>query len=207
VSELSTKQTLVISGGAEFIGSAFVRWAAGSGRKVIVLDALTYAGRMENLAPVVDKPNCVFIKGDICNTTTVRNIFQQHKLDAVFHFAAESHVDQSIENPGIFIKTNVLGTQTLLDAVLEHFERLWSKAQKSFRFFHISTDEVFGSLGSEGYFNEDTPYAPRSPYSASKAASDHLVRAWEETYGLPASIVNCTNNYGPYQLPEKFIPA
>jgi len=206
VTEFSNKPTLLVTGGAGFIGSAFVRRAVGAGADVVVLDALTYAGRRENLASVADEPNCAFVHGDIGDMAVVGNIFRQHMPGAVVHFAAESHVDRSIEDPGVFIKTNVLGTQTLLDAALDDFERLAAKAQEGFRFVHISTDEVFGSLGSEGYFDEDTAYAPRSPYSASKAASDHLVRAWGETYGLPVSIVNCTNNYGPYQFPEKFIP-
>ncbi len=199
-------QSLLVTGGAGFIGSAFVRRAVAAGRKVHVLDALTYAGRKENLAAALDRPNCDFVKGDIRDPATVQDAFARSRPDAVVHFAAESHVDRSIEDPGVFVETNVLGTRVLLDAALRHFESLPAASRASFRFVHISTDEVFGSLGPEGFFNEDTPYAPRSPYSASKAASDHLVSAWGETYGLPGSIVNCTNNYGPYQFPEKFIP-
>jgi len=198
--------SLFVTGGAGFIGSAFVRRAIAADRKVTVLDALTYAGRRENLASVLDDENCNFIHGDIRDGRAVGEAFRQAVPETVVHFAAESHVDRSIDDPGAFVATNVLGTQVLLDGALAYFENVSGPVRDRFRFIHISTDEVFGTLGGAGRFNEKSPYAPRSPYSASKAASDHLVSAWAATYGLPVSIVNSSNTYGPYQFPEKFIP-
>ena len=195
---------LVVTGGAGFIGSAVVRLAVARGHDVITLDKLTYAACLDNLAPVADSPHYTFVQGDICDRAAMDALFDTHKPDAVMHLAAESHVDRSIDGPGTFIDTNITGTYTLLEAARAY----WSTAGKpeGFRFHHISTDEVFGSLGPTGQFTEETPYDPRSPYSASKAASDHLVRAWAETYGLPVVLTNCSNNYGPYHFPEKLIP-
>ena len=195
---------LLVTGGAGFIGSAVVRQAVRAGHEVINLDALTYAACLENVAPVANAPNYTFVEADIRDRAALDNVFAEHAPDAVMHLAAESHVDRSIDGPGTFIETNVIGTFQLLEAARAH----WDKAGRpdSFRFHHISTDEVFGSLGAEGMFTETTPYDPRSPYSASKASSDHLVRAWAETYGLPVVLTNCSNNYGPYHFPEKLIP-
>ncbi len=195
---------LLVTGGAGFIGSAVVRLAIARGYKVVNLDALTYAACLENVASVADDPGYSFEHADIRDREALDRIFRDHKPDAVMHLAAESHVDRSIDGPGAFIETNVTGTYHLLEAA-----RAWWVGQgrpERFRFHHISTDEVFGSLGPEGLFTEDTPYAPNSPYAASKAASDHLVRAWHETYGLPVVMSNCSNNYGPYHFPEKLIP-
>lgn len=196
--------TLLVTGGAGFIGSAVVRRAISQGRKVVNLDALTYAACLDNLATVADSPLYQFVQVDIRNADAVAAAFKEHQPSQVMHLAAESHVDRSIDGPGVFIETNVNGTYNLLQA----FRELWDAKGKpeDFRFHHISTDEVFGTLGATGQFTEDTPYAPNSPYSASKAASDHLVRAWGETYGLPVVITNCSNNYGPYHFPEKLIP-
>jgi dTDP-glucose 4,6-dehydratase len=195
---------LLVTGGAGFIGSAVVRLAVAQGHNVINLDALTYAACLENVASVADSPLYEFEQADICDRTALDRIFAQHEPDAVMHLAAESHVDRSIDGPGAFIQTNITGTYTLLEAARAY----WQTAGKpdSFRFLHISTDEVFGSLGPKGQFTEDTPYDPRSPYSASKASSDHLVRAWGETYGLPIIMTNCSNNYGPFHFPEKLVP-
>lgn len=195
---------LLVTGGAGFIGSAVVRMAIARGHSVVNLDALTYAACLENVASVADCPLYAFEQADICDREALDRIFATHKPDAVMHLAAESHVDRSIDGPGAFIQTNVTGTYTLLEAVRAY----WQGAGKpgGFRFHHISTDEVYGSLGPTGQFTEDTPYDPRSPYSASKAASDHLVRAWGETYGLPIVLTNCSNNYGPYHFPEKLVP-
>ena len=195
---------LLVTGGAGFIGSAVVRLAIARGYSVVNLDALTYAACLENMAGVADSPLYAFEQADICDREALDRIFATHKPDAVMHLAAESHVDRSIDGPGAFIQTNVTGTYTLLEAARAY----WQGAGKpgSFRFHHISTDEVYGSLGPTGQFTEDTPYDPRSPYSASKAASDHLVRAWGETYGLPIVLTNCSNNYGPYHFPEKLVP-
>lgn len=195
---------LLVTGGAGFIGSAVVRLAISRGHDVVNLDALTYAACLDNVAGVADSPLYAFEHADICDAKALERIFAAHKPDAVMHLAAESHVDRSIDGPATFIETNVTGTCTLLEAARRH----WHEAGRpeSFRFHHVSTDEVYGSLGSEGKFTEDTPYSPNSPYSASKAASDHLVRAWGETYGLPVVITNCSNNYGPYHFPEKLIP-
>ncbi|WP_299918805.1 dTDP-glucose 4,6-dehydratase [uncultured Roseobacter sp.] len=195
---------LLVTGGAGFIGSAVVRQAIARGYEVINLDALTYAACLENVASVADNPAYAFEQADIRDRAALDRIFSVHKPDAVMHLAAESHVDRSIDGPGDFIETNITGTYQLLEAA----RSFWTAQSKpeGFRFHHISTDEVFGSLGETGQFTETTPYDPRSPYSASKAASDHLVRAWAETYGLPVVMTNCSNNYGPYHFPEKLIP-
>jgi dTDP-glucose 4,6-dehydratase len=198
--------TLIVTGGAGFIGSAVVRRAVADGRKVVNLDALTYAANLENVAEVAGRANYVFEQADIRDRAALARIFATHDPDAVMHLAAESHVDRSIDGPLDFIDTNVLGTATLLEAARAHWRRLPAPRRSAFRFHHISTDEVFGTLGETGFFTEDTAYAPNSPYSASKAASDHLARAWGETYGLPVLVTNCSNNYGPYHFPEKLIP-
>src|SRR5277367_6274553 len=196
-----------VTGGAGFIGANFVRhWLERTRNgRVVVLDALTYAGNLENLAGLERDPRYVFVRGDICDENAVRAVFEQFHIDTVVHFAAESHVDRSILGPDDFIRTNVVGTHSLLKAA----KTLWldRKGVPAHRFHHVSTDEVYGSLGPDDPpFHEATPYAPNSPYSASKAASDHLVRAYRETYGLDATVTNCSNNYGPYQFPEKLIP-
>lgn len=195
---------LLVTGGAGFIGSAVVRQAIGQGHEVVNLDALTYAACLDNVASVADAPGYRFVQGDIRDGALLETVFAEHAPDAVMHLAAESHVDRSIDGPGAFIDTNVVGTYTLLQAARGYWER--QGKPQAFRFHHISTDEVFGSLGAEGQFTEETPYDPRSPYSASKAASDHLVMAWYHTYGLPVVLSNCSNNYGPYHFPEKLIP-
>ena len=195
---------LIVTGGAGFIGSAVVRQAVREGHDVVNLDALTYAACLDNVASVAEAPNYTFVKADIRDRSAMDAVMADHAPDAVMHLAAESHVDRSIDGPGTFIDTNITGTYTLLEAVRKH----WVQAGRpeGFRFHHISTDEVFGSLGATGQFTEETPYDPRSPYSASKAASDHLVRAWHKTYGLPVVLTNCSNNYGPFHFPEKLIP-
>ncbi len=195
---------LLVTGGAGFIGSAVVRQAIGQGHEVVNLDALTYAACLDNVASVADAPGYTFMQGDIRDGALLETVFADHAPDAVMHLAAESHVDRSIDGPGAFIDTNVVGTYTLLQAARGYWEG--QGKPEAFRFHHISTDEVFGSLGATGQFTEETPYDPRSPYSASKAASDHLVRAWHHTYGLPVVLSNCSNNYGPYHFPEKLIP-
>ena len=195
---------LLVTGGAGFIGSAVVRLAVERGHEVVNLDALTYAACLDNLASVADAPSYRFVQADIRDPEALADVFSTHKPDAVMHLAAESHVDRSIDGPGAFIDTNVTGTYHLLQASRAHWEAAGHPA--GFRFHHISTDEVYGTLGAEGQFTEETPYAPNSPYAASKAASDYLVRAWGETYGLPYVITNCSNNYGPYHFPEKLIP-
>ena len=195
---------LLITGGAGFIGSAVVRLAIAQGHEVVVLDALTYAACLDNLAPVSGSDKYRFVEGDICDRALLDQVLGDHRPEAVMHLAAESHVDRSIDGPGAFIETNITGTYTLLEAARCYWRD--SSKSDSFRFHHISTDEVFGSLGKTGYFTEETSYAPNSPYAASKAASDHLVRAWHETYGLPVVLSNCSNNYGPYHFPEKLIP-
>jgi len=195
---------LLVTGGAGFIGSAVVRQAIGLGHEVVNLDALTYAACLDNVADVADAPGYSFVQGDIRDGALLETVFADHAPDAVMHLAAESHVDRSIDGPGAFIDTNVLGTYMLLQAARGFWEG--QGKPQGFRFHHISTDEVFGSLGAAGQFTEDTPYDPRSPYSASKAASDHLVMAWHHTYGLPVVLSNCSNNYGPYHFPEKLIP-
>jgi dTDP-glucose 4,6-dehydratase len=192
---------LLVTGGAGFIGSAVVRLAIAEGHAVVNLDALTYAASLESVASVADHPNYRFVKADIRDRAALDRVLAEHAPDAIMHLAAESHVDRSIDGPAAFIDTNVVGTYTLLEAA-----RAWWDGSRPFRFHHISTDEVFGTLGPEGAFTETSPYAPNSPYSASKAASDHLVRAWGETYGLPVVLSNCSNNYGPFHFPEKLIP-
>jgi len=198
---------VLVTGGAGFIGSAVTQHLLTSGDSVVVLDSLTYAGNRASLAPFDDLPSFTFEHADILDQARVRQIFDQHQPDAVMHLAAESHVDRSIDGPFPFIETNVVGTARLLEAALRYFNALSEGRKQAFRFHHISTDEVFGSLGfDDPPFNPSTAYAPRSPYSASKASSDHLVEAWGHTYGLPIVISNCSNNYGPRQFPEKLIP-
>ena len=197
-------QTCLITGAAGFIGSEFARHMLSRGFKVVVLDLLTYAGHLENLKGHQDKIE--FVQGDIADVATVQRVFDQNHFDAVFNFAAESHVDRSIADSAAFIRTNVTGVQVLLQASKAKWELRSPGDRSRFRFVQISTDEVFGALGETGYFTESTPYAPNSPYSASKAAGDHLVRAWFHTYGLPTIITNCSNNYGQRQYPEKLIP-
>ena len=198
--------TWLVTGGAGFIGGNFVLRAVASGVKVVNLDALTYAGNLDTLASVQDNPLHVFLEGDIGDRALVARLLAEHRPDAVVNFAAESHVDRSIDGPGAFIQTNVVGTLGLLESVRDHWKELEGEARERFRFLHVSTDEVYGSLGDTGKFTESTPYAPNSPYSASKAASDYLVRAFHHTYGLPVLTTNCSNNYGPYHFPEKLIP-
>jgi dTDP-glucose 4,6-dehydratase len=195
---------ILVTGGCGFIGSAVVRLAVARGHEVVNLDALTYAACPDNVACVAESPLYTFEHADIRDRAALDRIFASHAPEAVMHLAAESHVDRSIDGPGTFVETNITGTYNMLEAARAY----WTRAGKpeAFRFHHISTDEVYGSLGAEGQFTEATPYDPRSPYSASKAASDHLVRAWHETYGLPVVLTNCSNNYGPYHFPEKLIP-
>jgi dTDP-glucose 4,6-dehydratase len=195
---------ILVTGGAGFIGSAVVRLAVARGHEIVNVDALTYAACLDNVAEVARRNTYAFEEADICDRAAMDRILSHHHPDAIMHLAAESHVDRSIDGPGTFIETNVTGTYTLLEAA----RAFWVARGRpeGFRFHHISTDEVFGSLGPTGKFTEETPYDPRSPYSASKAASDHLVRAWGETYGLPVVLTNCSNNYGPYHFPEKLIP-
>jgi dTDP-glucose 4,6-dehydratase len=195
-----------VTGGAGFIGGNFVLETVASGVRVVNLDLLTYAGNLDTLASLRDNPAHVFVQGDIGDRELVARLLAGHRPDAVVNFAAESHVDRSIDGPGEFIQTNVVGTLALLEASRDYWKSLEGSAKAAFRFLHVSTDEVYGSLGDSGKFVETTPYAPNSPYSASKAASDHLVRAFHHTYGLPVLTTNCSNNYGPYQFPEKLIP-
>ncbi len=201
-------KTFFITGGCGFIGANFVRFVFNKSvnDKVINLDKLTYAGNPNNLLDFKDDERYTFIHGDICDQQTIKEIFNKHKPDLVVNFAAESHVDRSIDGPAEFIQTNIVGTSVLLQEALQYFNKLDKEKSSVFRFHHVSTDEVFGSLGEEGFFTEETPYDPSSPYSASKASSDHLVRAWHRTFGLPVIISNCSNNYGPFQFPEKLIP-
>ena len=198
---------ILITGGAGFIGSALVRYLfSRTDHQVLVVDKLTYAGNLASLAAVQGHPRYRFSRTDICNRAAIAEIFAAFDPDAVMHLAAESHVDRSIDGPADFIETNVVGTYVLLEAALSHWRKLAPARARVFRFHHVSTDEVYGALATEGFFTEDTRYDPRSPYSATKAASDHLVRAWGHTYGLPVLITNCSNNYGPHQFPEKLIP-
>lgn len=197
-------RSFLVTGGAGFIGSNFVDLLVKEGSRVIVLDALTYAGHLENLENVRDKIQ--FVEGDICDRSLVSRLLREHSIDVLVNFAAESHVDRSISDAAAFIRTNVVGVHSLLEAARDYYEGLTSDRKNRFRFVQISTDEVFGELGDTGYFSEATPYSPNSPYSSSKASGDHLVRAWGHTYKLPVLITNCSNNYGPRQYPEKLIP-
>ncbi|EAR07912.1 dTDP-glucose 4,6-dehydratase [Reinekea blandensis] len=203
-----TEKTYLVTGGAGFIGSAVVRELIKQGNtKVVNVDKLTYAGNLESLTEVENSPNYVFEKADICDATAMAKLFSQYQPTAVMHLAAESHVDRSIDGPAEFIQTNIVGTYTLLEAARSYWSELPESQQQAFRFHHISTDEVYGDLhGTNDLFTETTSYAPSSPYSASKASSDHLVRAWQRTFGLPTVVTNCSNNYGPYHFPEKLIP-
>lgn len=195
---------ILVTGGSGFIGSNLVHMAVKRGHKVINFDKLTYSSCLKNLEGLEGNPNYIFEKADICDRLAVDKILETHQPDIIMHLAAESHVDRSIVSPSGFIESNIFGTYTLLDSSLEYWRS--SGKPSSFLFHHISTDEVYGTLGEDGSFNEQTPYAPNSPYSASKAASDHLVQAWHKTYKLPTVITNCTNNYGPFQFPEKLVP-
>ena len=198
---------VLITGGAGFIGSALVRLAVKASDELVVnVDKLTYAGNLESVAPVADRSNYRFERVDVCDADEVRRLFETYRPRGVFHLAAESHVDRSIDGPGEFVRTNVVGTYTMLSEAHRYWQALSSPDRGQFRFLHVSTDEVFGSLGKTGFFDEETPYRPNSPYSASKAGADHLVRAWHHTYGLPTLTSNCSNNYGPYHFPEKLIP-
>ena len=194
---------ILVTGGAGFIGSAVVRLAIQRGHSIVNVDALTYSANLANVADAAQHPNYSFVQADIRDRAALDTIFATHQPDAVMHLAAESHVDRSIDGPAAFIETNLIGTFNMLEAARAYWQ---NSGKENFRFHHISTDEVFGSLGEDGQFTETTPYDPRSPYSASKAGSDHLVRAWHETYGLPVVLTNCSNNYGPYHFPEKLVP-
>jgi len=198
--------SILVTGGAGFIGSAVVRHLVRRGERVVNVDKLTYAGNLDSLAEVAESPLYAFERVDVCDAEALRDVFRRHRPAAVMHLAAESHVDRSIDGPRAFVDTNVVGTFTLLQEARRFRDTLRGDAADGFRLLHVSTDEVFGSLGETGHFREDTPYRPSSPYSATKAASDHLVRAWHHTYGLPCLVTNCSNNYGPYQFPEKLIP-
>jgi dTDP-glucose 4,6-dehydratase len=198
---------ILVTGGCGFIGSNFVLQQINSTEnKILNLDKLTYAGNLENLSSIEDNQNYEFVQGDICDGNIVSKVLTEFQPNAIVHFAAESHVDRSIDGPMEFVNTNILGTATLINASRKHWQDKNEKIKNKFRFLHVSTDEVFGSLGDEGFFTENTPYDPSSPYSASKAGSDHLVRAWHRTYGFPTLITNCSNNYGSFQFPEKLIP-
>lgn len=199
MSSTTRNRRCIVTGGCGFIGSALVRHLCREGREVLVVDKLTYAGCVDSLREAEGR--YTLLVKDICDELAMAAAFREFRPDTIFHLAAESHVDRSIDGPGEFVRTNVLGTATLLQAALG-----WWRERPSFVFQHISTDEVYGSLGADGFFSESTPYSPHSPYSASKAASDHLVRAWHDTYGLPVRITNCSNNYGPYHFPEKLVP-
>jgi len=204
---MADKKTVIVTGGNGFIGTNMVRLLVNSGRyRVVNLDALTYAANALSLADLDENPDYVFVKGNILDSELVSSLFAKYQPMGVFHLAAESHVDRSIVSPEDFVQTNVVGTYRLLEAARKYFTALPEDRKREFRFLHVSTDEVFGSLGAEGYFTEETPYAPNSPYAASKASSDHFARAYHHTYGLPTIITNCSNNYGPYQFPEKMIP-
>ena len=204
---MTGSKRILVTGGAGFIGSAVVRRIlTQTSHSVLVYDKLTYAGNLASLAPVSSGPRYSFVKADICDAAAASHAMAQFQPDAIMHRAAESHVDRSIDGPGDFIQTNLVGTYVMLQSALGYWRQLAPERAADFRFLHISTDEVYGSLGAEGLFREDTPFAPNSPYSASKAGSDHLVRAWFHTYGLPVLATNCSNNYGPYHFPEKLIP-
>lgn len=204
---LADAGTVMVTGGAGFIGSAVVRrLIASTSCRVVTVDKLTYAGNLDSLGPVLNDERHVFCHVDICDAAAMRRVFESYRPGLVLHLAAESHVDRSIDGPADFIATNIEGTFRLLEEARHYWAKLGGQAREQFRFLHVSTDEVFGSLTDEGHFTESTAYHPRSPYSASKAASDHLVRAWAHTYGLPVLLSNCSNNYGPYQFPEKLIP-
>ncbi len=200
-------KTFIVTGGAGFIGSAVVRMIINASDDIVVnIDKLTYAGNLDSLQPVADDPRYHFVQADICDASAMAEVFAEYKPDAIMHLAAESHVDRSIDGPGEFIQTNIVGTYTLLEVARDYWSGLQGDKKENFRFHHVSTDEVYGSLGDQGMFLETTPYDPSSPYSASKASSDHLVRSWHRTFGLPVVLTNCSNNYGPYQYPEKLIP-
>lgn len=201
------QKNIIVTGGAGFIGSNLIKYLINNtNNKIISVDKLTYAGNFSSLLHVAEDDRYVFEQVDICDDREIRRVISQYKPDYIMNLAAESHVDRSIDGPGTFIQTNIVGTYTLLNAALEYYMQLDENKREGFRFLHVSTDEVFGSLGKDGYFTETTPYDPKSPYSASKASPDHLVRAWKNTYGLPIIITNCSNNYGPFQYPEKLIP-
>lgn len=203
---MSESKTVIVTGGAGFIGGNFIYHLLDNNYKVINLDALTYAGHLETLAHAKNNGNHIFVEGRIGDSDLIESLFDEYQPGAIVNFAAESHVDRSIDGPAEFIQTNVVETLSLLESTRKKFKDYSNKAQQDFRFLHVSTDEVYGSLGETGLFTEETPYAPNSPYAASKASSDHLVRSYSHTYGLPVLITNCSNNYGPYQFPEKLIP-
>ncbi|MDQ3011014.1 MAG: dTDP-glucose 4,6-dehydratase [Acidobacteriota bacterium] len=200
-------QTIIVTGGAGFIGANFVRYAlARTDARLVIVDKLTYAGNLASLEAPMKDPRVEFVEGDIANQNVMQSVFNEHQPTSVVNFAAESHVDRSIDDPSPFIETNIVGTFVLLETARKYTAKLPEAEQRAFRFLHVSTDEVYGTLGETGLFSETTPYAPNSPYAASKASADHLVRAWHETFGLPTIITNCSNNYGPLQFPEKLIP-
>ncbi|MDH4225941.1 MAG: dTDP-glucose 4,6-dehydratase [Deltaproteobacteria bacterium] len=199
-------KTILVTGGAGFIGSAVVRRLVREGHSVVNVDKLTYAGNVNAVAEAAQNPLYHFEQADICDGKALQRIFEHHRPQGVMHLAAESHVDRSIDSPADFVETNLVGTYTLLEVARRYWEALPQNRKSAFRLLHVSTDEVYGSLGAEGKFGEDSPYRPNSPYSASKAGSDHLARAWHHTFGLPVIITNCSNNYGPWQYPEKLIP-
>lgn len=201
-----SERTWIVTGGAGFIGCNFVRLAISRGVRVVVVDKLTYAGNLRSLEDVAQSPLYAFVHADIADRSAMDEVLRSHQPSALLNFAAETHVDRSIDGPAAFVETNLVGAFTLLEATRRYLEELSASARDRFRFLHVSTDEVYGSLGSDGAFLETTAYAPNSPYSASKAGADHLVRAYHATYGLPAILTNCSNNYGPYQFPEKLIP-
>jgi dTDP-glucose 4,6-dehydratase len=200
-------KTILVTGGAGFIGSCFIRQIISEqSMRVVNFDKLTYAGNLDSLADAREDPLNTFVHGDVTDPQSVTRVFAEHQIDTIVHFAAESHVDRSIDAPTAFVQTNVVGTCVLLEAARQYWESLPAERQRTFRFLHISTDEVYGSLGPDGHFTESTPYAPNSPYSASKASADHFARAYHRTYGMPVLTTNCSNNYGPYQFPEKLLP-